>query len=324
MLFITIQFHMKESVSESSLIKLQAPRINFIKERLQHRLFPVKFAKFLRAPCFTEHLQGLLLKAWGFQPATLLKKRLRKRNFSVKFKKFWRTSFDRTPPDDCLLCLYVDFETFFQNISFREHLGETAIFCISCRISTNWYSKELFHRYFFTNSFRRFQVNERFRMATSWYRKVAIRKRSFTWNLWKLSVKKLICQPLFSQNASKLLLSMMRLWKCESSIFSRKCKCEVTCNFPVQLRFIQVNFLHAELWHLTFSWVQLLSNKLEFLVFCNNMKVARTSFCSMFWHVLSYKKVTFLHHGDYNFLFWHLFQIHTFNNNMIDEEMITL
>ena len=33
----------------------------FIKKRLQHRCFPVKFAKFLKTPFFTEHFQGLLL-----------------------------------------------------------------------------------------------------------------------------------------------------------------------------------------------------------------------------------------------------------------------
>ena len=33
---------------------------NFVKRRLQHRCFPVKFAKFLRTPFFTEHLRWLL------------------------------------------------------------------------------------------------------------------------------------------------------------------------------------------------------------------------------------------------------------------------
>ena len=41
------------------LIKLQA--WNFIKRRLLHRCFPVKCAKFLRTPFFTEHLRWLLL-----------------------------------------------------------------------------------------------------------------------------------------------------------------------------------------------------------------------------------------------------------------------
>ena len=35
---------------------------NFIKKRLQHRFFPVKFAKFLRTPFLTEHVRWLLLE----------------------------------------------------------------------------------------------------------------------------------------------------------------------------------------------------------------------------------------------------------------------
>ena len=66
---------------------------NFIKKRLQHRFSPIKFANFLRTPCFTDHLQRVLLAVSGFQPATLLKKRLRQRCFSVNFAKLLWTSF---------------------------------------------------------------------------------------------------------------------------------------------------------------------------------------------------------------------------------------
>ena len=48
---------------------------------------------FIRTPCFTEHLQWLLLKVSGFQPATLSKRRLRQKCFSVNFAKFLRTAF---------------------------------------------------------------------------------------------------------------------------------------------------------------------------------------------------------------------------------------
>ena len=67
-------------------------------------------AAFLRAPCFTEHLQWLLLTFLGFQPASLLKKRRRHRCFSVNFAEFLRSSFDRTHLDDCFWCLSVNFE----------------------------------------------------------------------------------------------------------------------------------------------------------------------------------------------------------------------
>ena len=60
--------------------------LHFIKKRLWHSCFPVKFAKFLRTPFFTERLRWL-------RPATLLKKRLWHRHFPVKFQKFLRIPF---------------------------------------------------------------------------------------------------------------------------------------------------------------------------------------------------------------------------------------
>ena len=43
----------------------------------------------------------------------------------------------------------------------------------------------------------------------------------------------------------------------------------------------------------------------------------------MFWYALFYKNLIALNHGDNNFLFYFLFyDIHTFNNNFNDEEMI--
>ena len=48
-------------VSFFSKVTGQRPA-TLLKKRLWHRSFPVNFAKFLRAPFFTEHLQWLLLK----------------------------------------------------------------------------------------------------------------------------------------------------------------------------------------------------------------------------------------------------------------------
>ena len=45
----------------SFLIKLQPEPATLFKKRLWHRCFPVNFAKFLRTPFLTEHLQWLLL-----------------------------------------------------------------------------------------------------------------------------------------------------------------------------------------------------------------------------------------------------------------------
>ena len=54
---------MKKPVSASLFNKYAGLKAcNFIKKRLQHRYFPVKFAKFLRTPFFTEYIRQLLLK----------------------------------------------------------------------------------------------------------------------------------------------------------------------------------------------------------------------------------------------------------------------
>ena len=52
-----VNFTGKHLYSSHFLIKA----CNFIKKRLRDRCFPVNFAKFLRTPFFTEHLQWLLL-----------------------------------------------------------------------------------------------------------------------------------------------------------------------------------------------------------------------------------------------------------------------
>ena len=51
----------KQSMADVLQDRCQA--CNFIKKRLQYRYFPMKFAKFLRTPFFTEHLWWLLLSA---------------------------------------------------------------------------------------------------------------------------------------------------------------------------------------------------------------------------------------------------------------------
>ena len=47
------------------------------------------------------------------------------------------------------------------------------------------------------------------------------------------------------------------------------------------------------------------------------------SSCSVFLWVLFYKNQIVLHHGGNSFLFWHLYEIHTLNNNLNDEETRT-
>ena len=97
-------------------------------------------------------------------------------------------------------------------------------------------------------------------------------------------------------------------------------KSSVTCNLSVQSRFISVNFLHVEYGTWRFFLSTDFVNKLEFFV-PYNIKITRTFFFLLYL-LFFYKKLIILHHGDNNFLFWHLYQIHSFNNNINDEGMI--
>ena len=46
--------------------------INFIKKRLQHRCFPVKFAKYLRTPILKNIFEWLLLNGYNMEVFLLL------------------------------------------------------------------------------------------------------------------------------------------------------------------------------------------------------------------------------------------------------------
>ena len=49
--------------------------------------------------------------------------RFRQRSFSVNFANFLRTSFDRTPQDDCFLCLSVNLRSFSERLFYGAPLG---------------------------------------------------------------------------------------------------------------------------------------------------------------------------------------------------------
>ena len=60
---------------------------SLFRKRLQHRCFPVGFAKFLRTIFFTEHLRWLLLSQVKQNPRPIIKKTY---NYSKVDKKVWQ------------------------------------------------------------------------------------------------------------------------------------------------------------------------------------------------------------------------------------------
>ena len=88
---------------------------------------------------------------------------------------------------------------------------------------------------------------------------------------WKFTKKILshILFHVFSQNASRLFRSKS-LWKCASTI-----------SFTILT--IHLSLLSScWLWHLMFSWVQFLSNKLESFVSCNIELLLCILICTFF------------------------------------------
>ena len=92
---------------------------------MYERLFLKHQWAFLKTPFLTEHFQWLLVTVAGFQLAAFLKKGLQQRCFSVRFAKFLRTSFYRTPPDDCFLYLSVILRSFSDHLFFVPPLGNS-------------------------------------------------------------------------------------------------------------------------------------------------------------------------------------------------------
>ena len=133
---------------------------------------------------------------------------------------------------------------------------------------------------------------------------------------------------IFSENSR--LLFLKSLWKWASTISFRKHQRKVVLlaiylfNYDSYKSIFFMLNMAFDVLVLT-SWVQILLYKFEFFVSCNTTITSNLSFCSVFWWKF-FKKVIVLHHGDNTFLFDFDIcnQINTFNNNLKDEEMITI
>ena len=98
-------------MSESSLIKLQSLRTTSLLKRDSNIDFFL--AKFFKNTLFYR-LSLVAASASLRFPACSFAKKETLSCFSVNFRKFLTTSFDRTPPEDCSLCLSENFEKFFR------------------------------------------------------------------------------------------------------------------------------------------------------------------------------------------------------------------
>ena len=171
---------------ESSLIKLQALRTATLLKRdsntgillwilwiIQKHLFCVEDGtagsetpvRLFKNTFFNRTFSVAASESFRFPPAAFLKKGLQQRRFSVRFAKFLRTSFYRTLPDDCFLCLPVILRSFSDHLFFRAPLGNSLFHVQVAEIQPLSKIKRILHALF--KSLIRKQD-------------VAIRRRSFT------------------------------------------------------------------------------------------------------------------------------------------------
>ena len=155
-------------------------------------------------------------------------------------------SFDRTPPDDCFLCLSMNFERFFRTLLLYSITGKLLLHVQAAefhQMQQKTTSQVLF-KHFFTRS--RSSHSKVFMYLRSLKTKkklicnevarchpVILRKKHFHTSSYFL--------PSFSQNASRLLLSK-RLWKCMSTILFRKYKRKVVLSSGETRKTFHKNF----------------------------------------------------------------------------------
>ena len=100
---------------------------NFTKKRLQVRFFPVKFAKYLRKPCFTESPVAAS-DSFRFPACNFIKRKTPAKMFFSEFCKTFKNIFWQNTFGWLLLVFSCEFWEVFQGTSFIEHLWEIAYF----------------------------------------------------------------------------------------------------------------------------------------------------------------------------------------------------
>ena len=101
----------------SLLSQSSGPQIsNFIKKRLQHRFFPVKFAKILRTQS-----PAAASAVWRFPTCNFVKNETPAKMFLVWILQNFKHIFWQTTSGWLLLVFFREFWEIFQNISFIEN-----------------------------------------------------------------------------------------------------------------------------------------------------------------------------------------------------------
>ena len=119
--------------------------------------------------------------------------------FFCEFGKISKNIFWQSTSGWPLLKFICEFWEVFQNISFIEHLWETAYFM---------YKLQYFNQQIQWRTISQVLIQALYTRP----REVAIRRRSFTWNPLKLSVKRLICNEVAGCQQASLRKKVSRIF----------------------------------------------------------------------------------------------------------------
>ena len=110
---------------EFSLIKLHAPKCNFIKKRPTH-VISCEICEIFKSTFFYRTSPVAASEGFKFPACNFIKRKTPEKKFFCKFCQIFKNifSFDRSHPDDCFWCLSVNFEKFFRTLLLQCTSGK--------------------------------------------------------------------------------------------------------------------------------------------------------------------------------------------------------
>ena len=115
---------MKAPVQESSLIKLQTPEMQLYEKETPTQVIFCEICEIFKSTSLYRTSLVAASEDFRFPASNFIEKETPEKIFFSEFCKIFKNifSFDRAPPDECFLCLSVNFETCFRTLLLQSTL----------------------------------------------------------------------------------------------------------------------------------------------------------------------------------------------------------
>ena len=116
---------MKAPVQESSLIKLQTPEMQLYEKETPTQVIFCEICEIFKSTSLYRTSLVAASEDFRFPASNFIEKETPEKIFFSEFCKIFKNifSFDRTPPDDCFVCLSVNLE-FFRTLFLQSTSGK--------------------------------------------------------------------------------------------------------------------------------------------------------------------------------------------------------